>query len=104
MKRWYDQKDKLGTYLTMFKGMSPKTRDSMAKNIILLIDNNDPEIKSKFVFDFPEKRDLNRRWYDKYDKFHDEWILFNMLPYLDAILLNQITLYLEGELGQINNN
>lgn len=98
MNRWYDNNNGLTNVISLFKDMDSKKREAILSKTINLIDKKHPEIRNRFVFDLQEKGYYHNRWYDKYDKYPYIWLLFNMLPYADQALLNQINSYLEERL------
>ena len=81
--------------------MDSKLRKNIVDDIITLINEKDANIMSKLVLDLAERHCQNRRWYDKYDKYPDVWMLYNILPYLDDVTLNNITVYLNDKFANI---
>lgn len=108
MKRWYDKNEYLSDFLIKIKDTDPKAQGKIVNKVISFIDNKDPEIRTKVVFEFSKiDQTYNRRWYDDYDKYPHAWLLFNMLFCINSSFLqSNVTSYIKEILQNfiIDNN
>lgn len=92
--RWYDKHNKLGKYLDGLKDMNSSKRDKIVKDILAIINSENPKLLSdENTIDFP--LNINRRrWYDE-DPYL--WLLINGLSRGDNKTLKKVTEYFDKE-------
>ncbi len=94
MTRWYDKYEELTRSLEVLKGMDRKERGPVIKDVLAIIESDDPDIIENTVMDYPLDAQ-RRRWYDR-DPYL--WLMVNSLKCSEPDLVRRVAIHLEERL------
>ncbi|RBW47518.1 hypothetical protein DS885_02645 [Psychromonas sp. B3M02] len=96
MSRWYDKRPQLGKGLDRFKEMEPEVREPILKEIIDLVEQQDPSLLSDEKANEFRLDSAGLRWYE-----HDPycWLVFSILEFASVSVWESVEIFFANRLS-----